>query len=57
MTEELDYETLERFAIEVEHLPSIYAQEEYDRMVAEEMENRSRNSDREKIRNLTKRTI
>lgn len=40
MTEELDDDTLERFAIEVEHLPSIYAQKEYDRMVAEEMERR-----------------
>jgi hypothetical protein len=57
MTEELDYETLERFALAVESWPPEEAQKEYDRMVAEEMENRSRNSDREKIRNLTKRTI
>jgi hypothetical protein len=35
MTKELDDDTLERFAIEVEHLPAIYAQEEYERMVAE----------------------
>lgn len=40
MTNELDYETLERFAIEVEHLEPIAAQKEYDRMVAEEMERR-----------------
>lgn len=38
MTDELDDDTLERFAIEVEHLEPIAAQKEYDRMVAEERE-------------------
>lgn len=36
MTDELDDDTLERFAIEVEHLPSIYADEEYQRLIEEE---------------------
>lgn len=40
MTDELDDDTLERFAIEVEHLEPIAAQKEYDRMVAEERERR-----------------
>ena len=40
MTEELDYETLERFALITEHLEPTAAQEEYDRMVAEERERR-----------------
>lgn len=40
MTEELDYETLERFALAVESWPPEEAQKEYDRMVAEERERR-----------------
>lgn len=33
---EVDEETLERFAIQVEHLPDIYAQERYEELIAEE---------------------
>jgi len=33
---ELSDDVLERFAIEVESLPSIYAQEEYERLIEEE---------------------
>lgn len=36
MTEELDYETLERFAMAVEHWPPDEAQAEYNRLVAKE---------------------
>lgn len=41
MTEELDYETLERFAMAVESWPKVLADEEYQRMVDEEIERRS----------------
>lgn len=37
MTEELDDDTLERFAIAVQDLPAIYAQERYEEMVDEEL--------------------
>lgn len=44
MTEELDYETLERFALAVESWSPEEAQKEYDRMVAEERERRDANT-------------
>ena len=44
MTDELDDDTLERFAITVEHLPAIYAQERYEEMVDEELRRRKENA-------------
>ena len=40
MTEELDDDTLERFSIAVQDLPSIHAQERYEEMVDEELRRR-----------------